>query len=47
MAKMERIANESANVIRLITLVKLIAFSNRVEKYYPAATRREDLEEKS
>ena len=44
MAEIERIANESVNVI---TRVKLMAFSNRVEKYYPAATRREDLKEMS
>ena len=44
MAEMERIANESVNVI---TPVKLMAFSNRVEKYYPASTRRKALEEMS
>ena len=44
MAEMERIANESVNII---TPVKLMVFSNRVEKYYPAATRREDLKEMS
>ena len=44
MAKIEGIANESVNVI---TPVKLMPFSNRVGKYYPAATRREDLKEMS
>ena len=42
MAEMEKIAYESVNAI---TPFNFMTFSNRVEKYYHATTRRKDLKD--